>query len=73
MQQNDIFNVNDAEDKCVILDKRHPPPVTPAKTPECVVVQVRIVTIEKAEENILGNTIEIVFLVRCRNHRRRLR
>lgn len=41
-QQNDIFNVCDAsaDDKGVILEKCHPPPVTPAKTPDCVVVQV---------------------------------
>lgn len=39
-QQNDIFNVCDGDDKGVILDKCHPPPITPAKTPECIVVQV---------------------------------
>lgn len=39
-QQNDIFNVSEGDDKSVTLDKCHPPPVTPAKTPECIVVQV---------------------------------
>ena len=33
----------EADDKDVLmLDKCQPPPVTPAKTPECIVVQVRV-------------------------------
>lgn len=44
LQQNDIFNVCDGDDgKGLVLQKCQPPPVTPAKTPESVVVQVLFV------------------------------
>ncbi|XP_055681458.1 inactivation-no-after-potential D protein isoform X3 [Lutzomyia longipalpis] len=48
--QNDIFNVCDGDDKSVALEKRQPPPVTPSRTPDLVVVQGSNSADEKATE-----------------------
>ncbi|XP_055711978.1 inactivation-no-after-potential D protein isoform X2 [Phlebotomus papatasi] len=62
--QNDIFNVCDGDDKSVALEKRQPPPVTPSRTPELVVVQgsnsAEVKPSGKSDEKSGGNAETII-------------
>ncbi|GAB0096629.1 inactivation-no-after-potential D protein [Sergentomyia squamirostris] len=59
--QNDIFNVCEGDDKSVVLEKCQPPPVTPSRTPDLVVVQGSNSAVVKPDEKspIKVDTVKI--------------